>query len=680
MATFNVTTTVDENNGTGLLSLREAVITANGAVGDDTIVLVGGETYQLSLTGANEDKSLTGDLDILGVGGGITILGQPDNKATINGGGIDGVLDVDNSGSLSLKDIVITGGNSTAGISSSGGLALESVTVTGNSGIGISSAGTTIVNSIISNNGGRGIDNSGNLTITNSSIIGNKKGGIDNSDGISTITNSIINNNIASSSGGGITQSGSTSSLTVIDSTISNNTAGTGGGIYISGGTVDIINSTISSNIAKSGGVGGIYQSGSKSLKIVNSTISGNLATGTSGNGGGIRSADPLTVENSTISNNTASNGGGMYVTDVVNVNNSTITSNDAGQGSGVVISTSAAGSFSNSIVAGNKQNLDISNLSNSLTSQGNNLIGNAITLELVFNKTGDKVGSIATPLDPMLGPLQNNGGITATHALLAGSPAINAGNSTLIKDQRGLGRNGLPDIGAFEFDGINDTIPPTVVGLTPTDEGTGVLTNANLVINFSEPVKKGTGNISIKKLSDNSLVTNIDVNGPVNVISGNQLTINPSADLEANTAYYVEIANGVIKDLFDNNYAGITGNTAWNFQTAAPPDTIAPLASSFTPVDNATGVTLASDLSINFSEPIQKGVGSLLIKKVADNSVVETIDVAAANITVNGTQLNINPTADLAENTGYYVEIANGAIKDVEVMIHSLLMLAMIV
>jgi hypothetical protein len=73
----------------------------------------------------------------------------------------------------------------------------------------------------------------------------------------------------------------------------------------------------------------------------------------------------------------------------------------------------------------------------------------------------------------------------------------------------------------------------------------------------------------------------------------------------------------------------------------------------------------LADNLVINFSEAIQKGTGNLVIKKLSDNSVVETIAVTAANVTVSGSQLTINPTADLGSGTDYYVEIANGAIKD---------------
>ena len=210
------------------------------------------------------------------------------------------------------------------------------------------------------------------------------------------------------------------------------------------------------------------------------------------------------------------------------------------------------------------------------------------------------------------------------------------------------------------------DTTPPTASSFTPVDNATGVAVGANLVVNFSEAIQKGTGNLVIKKLSDNSVVETIAVTAANVTVSGTQLTINPTADLGQGTDYYVEIANGAIKDIAGNNYAGITGNSTWNFKTVAPADTIAPTASSFSPVDNATGVAVAANLVVNFSEAIKKGTGNLVIKKLSDNSVVETIAVTAANVTVGGTQLTINPTADLGQGTDYYVEIVNGAIKDI--------------
>jgi hypothetical protein len=120
-----------------------------------------------------------------------------------------------------------------------------------------------------------------------------------------------------------------------------------------------------------------------------------------------------------------------------------------------------------NSIIAGNNAPGG-PDISLALTSQGYNLIGDTNDITSI---SGDTTGNILNVL-PLLGPLANNGGPTQTHALLTGSPAINAGSnalaSALTTDQRGPGflRNvgGRVDIGAFEFDGCNPDITPPAI------------------------------------------------------------------------------------------------------------------------------------------------------------------------------------------------------------------------
>ncbi|MCL1467457.1 DUF4347 domain-containing protein [Argonema galeatum] len=235
------------------------------------------------------------------------------------------------------------------------------------------------------------------------------------------------------------------------------------------------------------------------------------------------------------------------------------------------------------------------------------------------------------------------------------------------IKDVAGNNYAGITGATAWNFTTATapDTIAPTATTFTPADNATSVAVAANLVVTLSEAVLKGTGNLVIKKVSDNSVVETIDVTSANVTVSGSTVTVNPTADLLPGTDYYVEIAAGAIKDLANNNYAGITGATAWNFTTATAPDTIAPTATTFTPADNATSVAVAANLVVTLSEAVLKGTGNLVIKKVSDNSVVETIDVTSANVTVSGSTVTVNPTADLAPGTDYYVEIAAGAIQD---------------
>jgi len=244
--------------------------------------------------------------------------------------------------------------------------------------------------------------------------------------------------------------------LTLINTTLVSNTSiGGGGGIYNSG-SLTIINSTLNGNTATSAAGGGIFNNGS--LTIINSTLSGNTATAGAG-GGGIYNSGSLTITNSTLSGNTATTGGGLYAyAAAVTLNNVTVVSNTVTSGDGGGIQRFAgAVTLLNTLLAGNTdlggQAPDCSGL---LTSLGHNLIGN-LTGCAFASTTGDQVGAGANPLDPGLGPLQDNGGFTPTHALQLGGPAIDAGDNATcaVTDQRGVTRPFGPacDIGAFELD-----------------------------------------------------------------------------------------------------------------------------------------------------------------------------------------------------------------------------------
>jgi hypothetical protein len=250
--------------------------------------------------------------------------------------------------------------------------------------------------------------------------------------------------------------------LTIIDSTISNNTAwiggnlsgGDGGGINVNG-TLEISNTTISSNGA---GVSGGGISGYGTITITNSTISGNVAGITQpylSLGGGIYNSGTLTVTNCTISGNFAHGstskgggvGGGIYNVSSVDIGNSTLSGNQADVHGGSIY----GGTFDigNSILnGGSPENISTA----TVTSHGYNVCSDDGGGFL--NGPGDQINT-----NPMIGPLQDNGGPTLTYALLPGSPAINAGDPNFtpppFNDQRGAPFvrvfRGRIDIGSFE-------------------------------------------------------------------------------------------------------------------------------------------------------------------------------------------------------------------------------------
>ncbi|NEO16511.1 MULTISPECIES: choice-of-anchor Q domain-containing protein [unclassified Moorena] len=236
------------------------------------------------------------------------------------------------------------------------------------------------------------------------------------------------------SSGGGIYN---TEILTINNSTIAYNVANNYAGIRILGGTANIANSTIAYNNSANYG-GGIGVNGGGTANIANSTIAFNEA--------GI-------------------DGGGIDIfSGTANIANSTIAFNEAGDDGGGINIFSGTANIASTIIANNQNDNDIFG---NVTSGGNNLIGNGDGVTGFMSS--DLVGTSANPIDPLLGPLQNNGGPTETLALLPGSPAIDAGSNpnSLTTDQRGAGFDRVlgssADIGAFEVQQVTPPVTPPV-------------------------------------------------------------------------------------------------------------------------------------------------------------------------------------------------------------------------
>lgn len=111
------------------------------------------------------------------------------------------------------------------------------------------------------------------------------------------------------------------------------------------------------------------------------------------------------------------------------------------------------------------------------------------------------------------------------------------------------------------------DLNPPTVSSLSPVNGATGVSVNLTASIVFNEAVQKGTGNIRVRKTSDNSIVQTTDVTNAAVTISGNTASFAISG-LTNGTGYYVEIDAGAFEDLSNNDFAGISGSGTWAFTT----------------------------------------------------------------------------------------------------------------
>jgi len=226
-------------------------------------------------------------------------------------------------------------------------------------------------------------------------------------------------------------------------------------GIYVnsSGTAVGLDHFNIMNGRATSSSGGGIYNDGS--LVITYSAIFNNSAPAYFGGGIYNTNKSNLALNNTTVSNNSATTGGGIANDGNLTLNNTTVSSNSASSFGGGIYTSGGNLSLKNSIVAGNIASSG-SDCHGSITSNGHNLIGkNSFPYCNFISTTNDKVGTSDHPINPRLAPLQDNGGSTFTHALIAGSPAIDAGNpiTCLATDQRGIARpvGSKCDIGAYE-------------------------------------------------------------------------------------------------------------------------------------------------------------------------------------------------------------------------------------
>jgi hypothetical protein len=389
------------------------------------------------------------------------------------------------------------------------------------------------------------------ITISNGAAEDGSGGGAILSAGVLMLTGCTISDNFTGNDfgsilgGAGVMNDNGT--MTITGCTISSNQAVDGrggGGVLNESGTMNITGCTISNNSALRSGFdestfashgGGIWND-SGSLIITNSTISGNTCSAYNGDplfpaattafGGGVDNSGSLTITNCTISGNSAEAGG--------------ISNFDTGYGGGIsnsgnlqirsstIAHNSASGdeAFGGGIYGGTRTASSIMALNSALTgpdlagagglqSTGYNIVGN--NADAVINsQPTDQIGTPSAPIDPLLGPLADNGGPTLTLALQPGSPAINRGYPVAPpRDQRGYGRLGVPDVGAFEFNGIPPSPTPTPTPRpptptprppTPTPTATAAATPSHL------------GNISSRSFvqtGDNVMIGGFIVQGP---------------------------------------------------------------------------------------------------------------------------------------------------------------------
>jgi hypothetical protein len=435
------TRTVTNTNDSGPGSLRQTLAEANH-----------GDTIAFSVSGAIVLTSGELLLDK-----SVNISGPGSDNLAVDGNAMSRVFRIGSGTNVAISGLTIRNGkvigNFPAG--SGGGiysfqatLTLNDCAISGNS----ATHGGGITNDAYNDEEG---GSWAVLTISNSTLSGNSAdyagGGVFNTSGrwtgaVLTINKSTFNGNVAGYSGGGIDNNGYEiigASVTLNNSMLGENSSAYGGGIYNSanaGGyaSLEVNNSTLAGNSATYGG-GGVfnvpYTGAQAVLQISNSTISGDSAQ----TGGGV--------------DNESDDGGA-----IAEISNSTFSGNSATGLGGGSLFNSAQGDGS-ALIHLCDAILQPGAVGENILNDGGAVISDG------YNLSSDDCGGFLTGpgdqtnIEPMLGPLQDNGGPTLTHALLPGSPAIDAGNPSFTPppfyDQRGPGFNRVVnsriDIGSFE-------------------------------------------------------------------------------------------------------------------------------------------------------------------------------------------------------------------------------------
>ena len=406
-------------------------------------------------SGLNGTIQLDPNLGELAIGKSLTVQGPGASSITVSGNNAVRVFSI-GSATVTLSGLTIANG------SSGGGSAISNLYGTLTINRCVLSANSVTIGDNFFSGGGAIYNYAGNLTVTGTTLSTNSATATDTAaapggailndfDGTAVVSNSTLSDNTSNWDGGAIANYGT---LIMNGTTASRNTARQGGGIAnyststvnnskfsgnqaqsstatVGGGAIynnsdaflSVNNTTFDNNSAPDDG-GGIYNYTASTAVVANSTFSKNGAS----YGGGIRNIGTLTLTNSTLSGNSGVfGGGGIHNYGTLTVSNCTVYGNDTGDsGGGIATFSFGTLSLSNSIVAGNIAFSSAPDLSGTVTSGDYNLVQetDGATLSGAHNVTGQS---------PNLGPLQNNGGLTKTHALLSGSPAINAGSNALI-------------------------------------------------------------------------------------------------------------------------------------------------------------------------------------------------------------------------------------------------------
>lgn len=400
--------------------------------------------------------------------------------------------------------------------------------------------------------------------------------------------------------------------------------ASTGGGALHNTGRLTLANCTFKNNNTTSPhGGGAVYVLSFNLTTIIEGCTflnNSSIVSFIEGKAGAVMFAAPGSITNSTFTGNRAvAQAGAIRLDANSSIINCTITGNAVignGGGGGVSGSNSLSNSIYNSIIAGNTSAGSAPDVA-AVYGGTNNIIGTPSGHSYTNGVDGNKVGTAANPINPLLGPLADNGGTTQTIALLPGSPAINAGTNTNAPatDQRGFGRVGTVDIGAFELQTLATN---TAITSSPNPSCFGSpVTFSATVTGGGNPVTEGTVDFKEGATILSTIAVDDAGHASFNISS---LTAGPHT-IEA-------VYNGTAAFVTSNDYTA---------QTINPLPTIANITGTSTCAGTATTLTAssaASNPSFIWSEiPIGGGGGA---GKVLSTNASYTTDILNSNTSYN--------------------------------------------
>jgi len=272
---------------------------------------------------------------------------------------------------------------------------------------------------------------------------------------------------------------------------------------------------------------------------------------------------------------------------------------------------------------------------------------------------------------------------VTSTAITGSGSNVITIKPPTMLQDgsryEVTVPYGALQDASGNIFGGITSSEtwffttggPPLGAATTsPSNNANSVPVGSQLTLTFPTDIAIGTGNITVKRISDNSVVQSFSVSSSSYVSLQNKrvVTITPYNSLPANTGLYVLIDAGAFRSATNSNvlYEGISSASDWSFTTDPGNDGTLPTLIERSPVNGAVQAATSVELEMKFSKPVFPGSGDIVIRTLTGDSIAATIPVTSDKVSGGGTNtIKVKPGVTLINNTTYYVQISSKGFRD---------------